>query len=263
MVSGDGSSTGYEAVRNGRPEVIVRRASTTYVAAAGGSDDAASFRAPYEPGLSADGDRVVYTESTGRWDRPQAATSSVLVRDLSGARTLIASRADGPRGAPADGPAADGAISPDGGYVAFTAKATNLGGRSGIVGLFLRDLHAGRTIVIPVTGGRPLDPVVARGGVAVAFTLARGSTSQVAVWHAATGTVELVSRASGAAGRPGDGRSGDASISADGTRVAFPSTAANLSGLAASPPRGVYVRDLTTGTTRLVSDPSRAYPVTP
>lgn len=263
VLSGDGGSTAFERVRDGRTQIIARRGSTTSVAAAGLAASGASFRAPYEPGLSADGNRVVYTSGSGRWNAPAAASSAVLVRDLGGTRTILISRADGARGAKADGPASDGAISPDGGFVAFTARARNLGGPPGTLGLYLRDVHAGRTIAIPVPGGQPLDPVVARGGAAVAFTVNRGSRSQIAVWHAATGRTEFVSRATGARGALGDGRSADPSVSADGTRVAFASTAANLSGSPGSPPRGVYVRDLTAKTTRLVSDPSRAYPVAP
>ncbi len=109
--------------------------------------------------------------------------------------------------------------------------------------------------------GLPLDPVVARNGAAVAFTLDRGARSQVAVWHAATGKVEIVSlRPNGA---PGSGRSGDASISADGTRVAFSSTAADLVPGPPAGPRSIYVRDLQARTTTRVSDTSRAYPVAP
>ena len=49
-----------------------------------------------------------------------------------------------------------------------------------------------------------------------------------AAWTAATGTLQVVSRASGARGRRADGWSEGPSISGDGRRVAFASTAANL-----------------------------------
>ena len=67
------------------------------------------------------------------------------------------------------------------------------------------------------------------------------------------GTTTLVSRANGTAGAAADGPSVAPSISGDGRLVAFASTAGNL---AAGVPAGtleVYVRDLTAGTTTLVS----------
>ena len=50
-----------------------------------------------------------------------------------------------------------------------------------------------------------------------------------------------------------DGGSGHPSISADGTRVAFTSDAWNLSPHKCNPARGIFVRDLKTATTTLVS----------
>ncbi len=199
----------------------------------------------------------------GRVSDPASGTTAVVVRDLRAAATLLASRADGRAGAAADGPSGDGAISPDGGFVAFTSQSSNLGGPAGRLGLFLRDLAVGRTIRIPTPGGRPLDPVVSRGGAVVAFTVDGAGRSRIHVWHAATGRVEVVSRASGLNGALGDGRSDDASISADGTRVAFTSTATNLAGAGASGPRAIYVRDLASNATSRVSDPARAYAVAP
>lgn len=66
-----------------------------------------------------------------------------------------------------------------------------------------------------------------------------------------TGGVTLVSRATGVAGAASDGNSTNPSISADGRYVAFMSDAASL-GNAVIRTR-IYVRDLTTGTTTLVS----------
>src|SRR5256885_2973416 len=67
------------------------------------------------------------------------------------------------------------------------------------------------------------------------------------------GSTQLVSRASGADGAAGTRASREAAISADGTKVAFASTATNLPGAAADMHDQVYVRDLLTNTTTLVS----------
>ncbi len=246
ITSADGGSTAYQAVRQGRTRIIVRGPAATTVAASGSLVGREAFLDVYEPGLSADGTRVVFTSASGRADDPAKASSQILVRDLRSGKTIDASGTART--------AADGAISPDGRFVAFTAQA------HGGLRLYLRDLDGGRTVRITASG-LPLDPVVSQGGDAVAFTLDRGARSQVAVWHAATRTVEIVSRR--ASGSPGSGRSGDPSISADGTRVAFSSTAADLGTGPLPGPRAIYVRDLKAGTTTRVSDTSRAYPVAP
>ena len=247
VTSADGSSTAYQAVRGGRTRIVVRGPAGATVAASGSPVGEAAFRDVYEPGLSADGSRVVFTAAAGRASDPGKAASTVQVRDLRGGKTIAVSGAGEQ--------AADGAISPDGRFVAFTTRA------GGKVSLRLRNIDSGRTVRIPAPAGLPLDPVVAQNGAAVAFTLDRGARSQVAVWHAGANTVEIVSL--GAGRRPGSGRSGDASISADGTRVAFSSTAADLVAGPAPGPRAIYVRDLRTGTTKRVSDTTRAYPVAP
>ena len=76
--------------------------------------------------------------------------------------------------------------------------------------------------------------------------------------HAAKDDLSLVSRASGAAGAPGDDASGIAAISADGRAVAFVSSADNLSGEDDNTALNVFVRDLRADTTALVSRASGA-----
>jgi Tol biopolymer transport system component len=65
--------------------------------------------------------------------------------------------------------------------------------------------------------------------------------------------VDLISRASGQAGAPGADDSAVVSLSADGARAAFDSEADNLSAEDDDAHRNIFVRDLTTGTTILVS----------
>jgi Tol biopolymer transport system component len=255
VVSADGSRVAYQAVRGGRTVVLVAdHRGHTRTAARGARVGGSRFADPYEPSISADGSKLVYTLASGRVENAAAARSRVLVRDLASGATTVASRGAG--GARAGGFSADPAISLDGGYVAFTSDDPALGARRGHAGLFLRDLRAGRTRRIATGAAQVLDPVVSRGGRVVAFTAREGARSQVLAWTRSTGAVTLVSRAATA----GDGASEDPSISADGRRVAFASTATNLDPRKADRSRAIFVRDLAARTPRMVSDALAAYP---
>ena len=249
VMAAGGTRMIYEAVRDGRTVIMGRDVASgrERVEVAGTRVGGGSYGDPYEPGISADGARTVYTLARGRLGDPRAARSEVVVRDRAGTTTVVA-------GARADAFAANPAISPDGRFVAYTSTAR------GRTTLRLRSLdRAGKTIKIPVNAGRPLDPVVADGGTAVAFTVVAGGRAQVRIWHAATGAVTTVSRATGARGALGDGWSDTPSISGDGRRVAFASTAANLDPAKRDDTRAIVVRDLATQTTRVVSDVAVAY----
>src|SRR3954447_13942827 len=254
-MSADGSRLAYQAVRDGRTVVLVSdargRTRTVVRGARVGGD---RFADPYEPALSADGAKLVYTLATGRVDDPAGATSQVLVRDIASGTTTVASRTN--EGAEGDGFSADPAISPDGRFVAFTSEAANLGASRGRAALFVRDLRDGRTRPVPTGAGRVLDPVVARNARVVAFTAMRAASTQVMAWTRNTGSVSAVSRAAA----PGNGASTDPSISADGRRVAFASTATNLDPHQTDGSRAIFVRDRAAKTTFAVSDTTAAYP---
>jgi Tol biopolymer transport system component len=254
-VSADGRHVAYQAVRDGRTAILVRDADgRTRTVVRGAKVGGATFADPYEPGLSADGSKLVYTLATGRVDDPAGAGSQVLVRDIRSGRTTVVSTVEG--GGRADGFSADPAISPDGRFVVFTSDAAGLGAHHGAAGLFVRDLAAGRTRRIPTGAGRVLDPVASRGARVVAFTAMQGDTGRVMAWTRKTGAVSLVSRGTA----PADGSSDDPSISADGRRIAFASTATNLDAKKPDASRAIFVRDRAAGTTRLVSDTTAAYP---
>src|SRR5262249_61719248 len=76
------------------------------------------------------------------------------------------------------------------------------------------------------------------------------------------GTTTLVSRASGAGGVKGNNDSLHSSVSADGRFVAFDSAATNLVPADGDADEDVFVRDLQTNTTTLVSRASGADGVT-
>lgn len=243
VMAAGGTRMLYQAVRGGRTVIMGRDVATgrERVEVAGTRVGGGRYGDPYEPGIAADGARMVYTLARGRLGDVRGARSEVVVRD--GARVAAVVRG-----------AANPALSPDGRYVAYTVTT-----RKGTT-LALRALDGGAAAVrIPVRAGRPLDPVVADGGTAVAFTVVDGGRAQVRVWHAATGRVTTVSRASGARGALGDGWSDTPSISGDGRRVAFASTARNLDPAKRDDTRAIVVRDLAAQTTRVVSDVAVAY----
>ena len=109
-------------------------------------------------------------------------------------------------------------------------------------------------------GGSEL-PAVSGDGRYVAFTSSANNlsgedvdpVSDVFVRDLQTSVLTLTSRASGAAGAGGTTASADASISADGRYVAFSSLADNLSTEDDNTYNNIFVRDLQTNTTTLVS----------
>jgi Tol biopolymer transport system component len=256
-ISADGSRGAFEAVQNGRTVIVVTDlpSNRQRVVVRGSRPDSGTFGDPYEESLSADGSKLVYTDATGRVANARAATSQVLVVDVDSGRTTVASTSSsGERG---NGFSSDPSISPDGRWVAFTSDATNLGAAHRHAGLFLHDLKTGRTLRISTGDDSVLDPVVSRGAKVVAYTLMNGTTGRVVAWKRSGAKVTLVSRGAGGAA---DGSSDSPSVSADGTKVAFVSSATNLAAAASDGNRAVYVRDLPKGSTVLVSNPKAAYP---
>ncbi len=120
----------------------------------------------------------------------------------------------GPAGEGADGPSTNPSISADGGVVAFYSLATNL---------------------------------LPQGDSTAAATPSQG---EVFAWTRG-GDLRKVSLSSSQA--PADGDSGEPDISGDGRFVAFSSTADNLTDSHPAGQRDVYVRDLQTDKTTLVS----------
>lgn len=190
---------------------------TLLVSRADGPTGAGADGSSFAPSISADGDLVAF-DSTATNLRLEASgeASNVFVRSLSKNTLVLASRADGPSGAAGNSSSFSPTISADGRYVAFLSYATNLA--------------AGDT-----------DP--------------QNETSDIFVRDLQTDTTVLVSRASGPAGAKGDLDSYGQAISADGRYVTFVSTASNLTPDDPDGLEDVFVRDLKTNTTTLVSHP--------
>ena len=200
-------------------------------------------------------------------------------RNLTVGTTSLLNRAAGATGSAGDAPSlAPPAISGDGSTALFETRSSNLG--DGARGRFdevharsLATMEQKVELVSRTSGADPVAPsatddsffdashtVVSANGRYVAFASRSLSLSEMAptatnvfVRDTATNQTVLVSRATGADGAVGNGFSNVAGISADGRKVAFTSSAANLSPDAPGDTDQAYVRDLGAGTTTLVS----------
>jgi Tol biopolymer transport system component len=111
------------------------------------------------------------------------------------------------------------------------------------------------TIASPAGRGLAYEPSLSGDGSRVAFVARPLGLRRTQAWMAdvPSGATQLVSRADGPGGAPGAGSATHPAISGDGRHVAFTSDAWNLSPAKCNPARGVFVRDLARGRTRLVS----------
>ncbi|HUO75249.1 MAG TPA: hypothetical protein VMU39_31105 [Solirubrobacteraceae bacterium] len=212
-----------------------------------------------EAEISADGRHVVYaSNSPDAPDTPANSSSEhIYVVDLGNGTTTLADRATD--GTPADGPSFNPDISGDGSRVAFSSVATDLGaGTSDNAQLYVHDLGSGTTTWASVpqdtnpAHADPGDSSLSRDGTRVAFDqfdprfgFGMAGSGQVFVRDLAGATTTLASALpSGATGDDAE----LPSLSADGARVAF-TTDFDRNPLIPQ----VYVRDLSAGTTTLVS----------
>ena len=234
--------------------VYDRTKQTQTLVADHGTDGAA-----FLPRLSGDGETVAFTDV----EAGGSGRTLVYARSLADATTTLVSRASGADGAVAESDAYEPAISNDGSIVAFTTRATNLGARGNISRVFVRDLRAGTTQLISGgIAGDAIQPALSADGRFVTFVARRRSRRvtprnlRAAVWlhDRVSGATTLVSRANGAGGAAADRYSSEPAVSADGARVVFTSTAGNLTTRKPGGLAGVFVRDLTAGTTRLLSE---------
>ncbi len=179
-------------------------------------------------------------------------------------RTMLVSRAGGSRG-----PGSDPSISLDGHYVAYVIGASQSGGLGRV---YLQSVARDRTqLVSRSSRGAPAngpsgEPVVSGAGWNVAFTSwasnlgGRGGESNVYLRYSRSGETILVSRASGRSGAKGNGSSFSPAMSSDGTKVVFASTATNLARGASPGVVNVYMRNLRTDRTTLISRVGRHGP---
>jgi Tol biopolymer transport system component len=228
---------------------------------AGGND------VSYAPSLSADGQVVAFVSfATNLVNGDTNLRADIFVHDFTAGTTTRVSVDSA--GAESDGDNFAPSLSRDGRWVAFLSGATNLvaGDTNGCDDVFVHDLSTGATVRGSVsTAGIQANRAssyssICGDGSRVVFQSQAGNLSKIDLKNGssdvflrdvAAGTTELVSvDSTGAAGN-------DASfyplISEDGTTVVFASEATNLSANDADGEYDVFVRDLTAGTTAIVS----------
>ena len=215
------------------------------------------------------------------------ATAVLLVAAGVGASTATA-RTERislvPGGAPADGVSTHPAITADGAFVAFESTASHVAGdtNGSIRDVFVRDRNTGVTSLVSVGfDGTPASgvsqwPAISDGAQRIAFrsaasNLVPGDTNGVTdiFTRDADGTMRRVSVAS--TGEQADDESRDVDISADGRYVAFSSRASNLVAGDTNDVEDIFLHDVQTGTTTMVSmrdgkrgnDRSRAPAISP
>jgi Tol biopolymer transport system component len=181
----------------------------------------------------------------------------------------LVSRAGGASGAKGNGDSSDPAISADGRFVAFASGASNLHPDDGDISLdvFVRDLQAGTTTLVNRADGPAgakgigAAPAMSADGRYVAFHSDASNlhpddcdgARDVFVRDLQSNTTTLVSRAAGPAGTNSNDFSSWPAMSADGRYVAFESSASNLHPDDVDGVQDVFVRDLQSNTTTLVS----------
>ena len=262
----DGNTSGNVFVRD------LQTNTTTLVSRASGAAGAQGDRPSFIAAISADGRFVAFSSAASNLDPADGDTSgNVFVRDLQTNTTTLVSRASGVTGAVGNAGSGDVAISASGRFVAFSSAASNLDPADGDIDedIFVRDLQANTTTLVSRATGPAgasgnnfsVVPAISADGRFVAFESfasnldpADGDTTRdLFVRDLQTNTTTLVSRAGGPNGTKGDDESRGASLSADGRFVVFDSAASNLDPADGDTSGNVFVRDLQTNTTTLVS----------
>src|ERR671910_683110 len=215
--------------------------------------------------------RASSTRRAGILALPALAATTVTLGGVAAGpaptRELI-SRAPG--GPPGNAPSAFPTVSADGRFVAFRSQATNLHPDDVDTqhDIFVRDRQTGEVGLVSRASGpngakgrvASFNPRISADGRFVAFrsnsNLAPEDTDRIAdiyVRDLQTQQTILVSRAAGGAGAKGIGVSQFPVTSGDGNRIAFRSEAPNLHPDDPDTIEDIFVRDLGSGETILVS----------
>lgn len=225
--------------------------------------------------FSPDGTRIAFTSQANDLGPPDSTRGGplggghdVYLRDLvSGTTTLVSVDAAGTDSG--DGPSERPVFGPDASRIAFTSQASDLGptDTNGFADVYVRDLTAGTSTLVS-TNAAGTDsgndasglPELSRDGTKVVFESVAndlGPTDtntdvDIYVRDLTSGRTTLVSV--NAAGTDASGGFSDAPhLSPDGTKVSFRTTASDLGPTDTNGTWDLYVRDLASDTTTLVS----------
>jgi hypothetical protein len=219
-------------------------------------------KASEHPVVSGDGRYVVYSSAaTHLVTGDTNGVGDIFLRDRTAGTTIRISVSSS--GTQADGASRAPAMSADGQTIVYESDATNLvaGDTNGVADIFRYDTTSGTTTRVSVASdGTQADGLsnkvaISADGSTIAYeseatNLVAGDTNGVRdVFRRvlATGTTSRVSVASD--GTQGERRSADATLSADGTIVAFASDARHLVAGDTNNRNDIFLRDTTSGTT--------------
>jgi Tol biopolymer transport system component len=280
-ISSDGRYVTFESTASnldaadidGNFDVFVRdlqTGTTTLVSRANGHSGPKGNADSRKPAISSDGRYVTFESTASNLDPvDRDSVVDVFVRDLEATATTIVSRAPGHSGTKGNDHSFNPAISSDGRYVTFESYASNFGQGevSASVNVFVRDRQPGTTTLVsrangtdgPTSNGSSTNPALSTDGRHVAFVSAASNfdsadgdtTEDVFVRDLDAETTTLASRATGTTGVKG--RSFGAAVSNDGRYVVFASLVSRLDSADSDTLTDVFVRDLHSGTTALVS----------
>jgi hypothetical protein len=275
QVDGNNGTDVFLLDRTTHTTVLVSHTSASSVTTGNGASE--------DPAISADGRFVTFVSSAANLVsgqvQTQAGTNVFLYDRLSGTITLI-SHASGALATTGNSDSSSPALSADGAFVAFASSAANLvpGQASGTGGsnIFLYDRASGALTLVShsstgsTTTANDLSfhPVLSADGSTVAFLsdatdlvanqVDGNNSADVFLYSRVSGITTLVSHASASPTTAAGGGAVDVTLNADGSFVAFTSTATNLvpaqANSGGSPQ--VFLYNRAAGTTTLVSHSS-------
>ncbi|MBS1878898.1 MAG: PD40 domain-containing protein [Actinobacteria bacterium] len=251
LVAFTSTATNLGGPRDGRAAVYVRDLSSNRTYLVSRWSNGRVLAAAEQPALAPGGGAVAFVSASPHSGTP-AGVSQVYERDLRGGRTFLVSRADGRNGAAANADATRPSLDQNGSRVAFQSAASNLEpGATPHQNVYLRDVGAGRTWLVsrgfkhqmvpgPPANSASTQPSLSRDGRFICFQSAatnlgsgyggeaQAGVENIFVYDTRSLGVFLISRASGQAGAPANGNSGEVSCSAGASLAAFSSAATNL-----------------------------------
>ncbi|MBI5929613.1 MAG: PD40 domain-containing protein [Chloroflexi bacterium] len=277
VISGDGRYVAFQSYatnlvtgdNNNNADIFVhdrQTGQTTRVSVATNGAQATGGHS-YNPAISADGRSIVFESfATNLVTSDGNNQSDIFIRNtLANTTTRISLTNSGLEG---NGGSSNPAISPDARYVTFDSFATNLvaGDTNGFSDIFVRDRQTNTTTRVSLSGvagqdGASSDPVISADGRYIAFesgaaNLVTGDTNgnyDVFVRDRQTNLTMRVSVSS--TGTQAGSSSFNPAISANGRYITFESTATNLVSGDSNFLSDVFLHDLQSSTTTLVSFP--------
>ena len=247
---------------------------TTRVAQA--SNSGASFPNLYHPVFSPDGSKILYASDASSVVPGDTNNSSdIFVTDLgSGTATRVSTAADGTQ---ANSGSYWNSFSSDGNAVVFTSSADNLvaGDTNGVADVFVKNLTTGAIVRVSTTadGSQSNNHSHATTFAApdgkIAFNsdadnLVPGDTNgaeDLFIKDTTTGAITRVDTASDGSQAVGGIGIVNFSLSADGTKIAYSSDAANLVANDTDGVADVFLKDLATGLTTCLSIDENGTPI--